>query len=153
MKLYQNKSWLKQKYLIEKKTTHKTAKEADCGVGTIWRWLRKFKIPIRTGSEVHRGDKNSQWKGGRAKNGLGYIRIYSPTHPYADNQNYVLEHRLVMETHLGRTLLPTEVVHHINGICGDNRIENLMLFSSSGEHVGYHKKRKKGEKQNEKNVD
>ena len=89
------------------------------------------------------GEKNPRWKGGRRITIGGYIWIYSPTHPYANNHGCVMEHRLVMETHLGRILLPTEVCHHINGIKDDNRIENLMLFSGIDKHTAFHRRSKK----------
>lgn len=40
-----------------------------------------------------------------------------------------LQHRQVMEEHLGRRLWTDETVHHINGDRSDNRLENLELWS------------------------
>jgi hypothetical protein len=75
------------------------------------------------------GKGHSCWKGGRVLAG-GYVRVYAPEHPRAQNGRYVLEHRLVMEKHLGRLLGPGETVHHKNGIKTDNRLENLELWFS-----------------------
>ena len=74
------------------------------------------------------GDKCINWKGGKFKSKLGYIFIFCPAHPNAIMRNYVQEHRLMMEKHIGRYLTKEEVVHHINGVKDDNRIENLVLL-------------------------
>ena len=56
-----------------------------------------------------------------AVNAHGYVRT---THP---DGGRILEHRYVMEKHLGRKLLQDEMIHHRNGIKTDNRLENLEL--------------------------
>jgi len=51
-----------------------------------------------------------------------------------------LQHREVVSKFIGRFLYDEEVVHHINGIKSDNRIENLMLFPNQAEHKSFHNK-------------
>jgi hypothetical protein len=43
----------------------------------------------------------------------------------------MLTHRYVMQQKLGRPVLKTEEVHHINGKRDDNRPENLELWKRS----------------------
>lgn len=81
-----------------------------------------------------KGQASPASKGGRAvqrsrKGGKEYVLIYTPLHPFADHRGYVREHRLVMEQSLGRHLLPSEVVHHLDENTLNNDLSNLQIMS------------------------
>lgn len=89
-----------------------------------------------------KGINHHNWKNGtklkKMRNGGTYILILSPTHPFCDSQGYVREHRLVVESRIGRYLTRTENVHHINEIGNDNRPENLIAFINNSAHKRFH---------------
>lgn len=106
-------------------------------VGTSGRHVRKFLKDngiVASFSYGSPGQKHPNWKGGRTIS-KGYVDVYAPFHPNAKKSKRVAEHRIVMEQHLGRLLEDHEVVHHKNGNPTDNRIENLDVFSTNGEHL------------------
>lgn len=91
----------------------------------------------RSKMSQRRGENSPRWKGGRIGAGKGYIKVQLlPDDPYyemATINGYVLEHRLVMARHLGRLLKLGELVHHKNGVRGDNRPVNLAVVGT-GNH-------------------
>ena len=54
MKNYKNKEWLEQKYVNEGLSTLKIAELCGANFRTIWSWLKRFDIEIRTLSEARR---------------------------------------------------------------------------------------------------
>lgn len=92
--------------------------------------------------------KNAKHRGtGRWVDPDGYIRIYSPNHPTvlerikknnSRPRKWIGEHRLVMEQVLGRILLDTENVHHLDGNRQNNDPANLEVWITqqpSGQRV------------------
>lgn len=82
------------------------------------------------------GRKNPHYKTGKHISSTGYVRVLNPSH---GRSSYFFEHRLIMESHIGRKLMRHEVVHHVNGNKTDNRLENLQLMQNC-DHSRMHAK-------------
>ena len=78
-----------------------------------------IKLSFKTGRSIILSGKNHPcWKGGRYKHKDGYIHI---------NSGRDREHRVVWEKANGKIPLGW-VIHHLNGIRDDNRLENLCAL-------------------------
>ena len=118
-----------------------------CGCGENLKLKRRhfFKSHLKEFPRFIKGHQQfgnkRGWKGGLIKDFRGYVWVYSPDHPFknAMGAGYVKRARLVMERKLGRYLLPTEIVHHINGIKDDDKKENLLVTNLSS-HQSEHQK-------------
>lgn len=122
----------------------------------------KLREKFMSGKNNHQygliGDKNSSFGGGELISEFGYILVYCPGHPFPHDKTNkctrVFKHRLVIEENYqlfdakyfieieGKFYLrPEYVVHHINEIKDDNRLENLQILTVS-EHTKLHNLRK-----------
>ncbi len=91
-----------------------------CGLNCCYIWTK--------------GDKHHNYINGTRKRKDGYIRL--------SDDRYV--HRVVMEEKIGRKLLSTEHVHHIDGNPSNNDINNLELMSNVDHSKLHYKLRKIG---------
>jgi hypothetical protein len=92
------------------------------------------------------GENNPAWKGGATyrrshgnHRGSKYVRCPGWALPMARKDGYVMEHRLVMATSIGRLLTRTEVVHHLDHDPLNNAPTNLELWPTNRDHkLGEH---------------
>jgi hypothetical protein len=101
----------------------------------IQKIYRRYNFPSLHNILPPKREQRHDWKGG-VKMMKGYRYLRTPGHPSGTKHGcYVAEHRLVMENKIGRYLLPTEVVDHIDGDISNNHPSNLRVFENNAEHL------------------
>lgn len=74
----------------------------------------------------------------RCFRGKCYVMQYNPGHPDAPAAGWMMVHRIIMESLIGRRLTPEEVVHHRDGNGLNNDASNLELEENKGSHLALH---------------
>jgi transposase-like protein len=101
-----------------------------CGTTTLTRTLVELGVHEKKQWWLS-GEAHHSWRGGRIIDQSGYARVRVPDadRHLADvtRTGYMMEHRLVMARLLGRRLLKSETVHHIDSDRQNNEPGNLQL--------------------------
>lgn len=137
---YTYKNYCRNCYILKKRTQSGLIKcqcKPEC-LDMIYALDSNLRLARYKQNHGLHGQNHPLWKGGRIYDDDNYVMIWSPNHPNRDHYGYVREHRLVIETYIGRYLNECEVIHHKNGIKDDNRIENLELIQSQSIHAQNH---------------
>lgn len=106
----------------------------------VRKYLTRYDLPRLDCGSRH-GENNHQFDTGRRVTLQGYVQVTPPAgHSTAKPRpgrpsTWIFEHRLVLEQTLGRPLLPTERVDHIDGLTLHNSPDNLRPFQSNALHL------------------
>lgn len=111
------------------KTIREIANDLGCSYSNLRSTFIATQVKIRSKHEatsLRMNKLNPNWGLGRKKTREGYVRVWCPRNPHA-KKGYVREHVLVWEMANG-PVPDGYVIHHLNGIKDDNRLENLVAL-------------------------
>lgn len=118
-----------------------------CGVRVKGRFVSGHNLRVLKRTSQHRAAISAAlktaWQTKRRRLPIGTKRLdhsgYVVVKMVAGTGAWKKEHHIVAEDTLGRTLLPCEVVHHINGDRSDNHPRNIYVCRDQRHHAAVHR--------------
>ena len=112
-------------------------KLCKCGCGEVVKKINGFILGHQS-----RGERNCNWKGGKAfgGNSANYVMIKKYGHPRARPDGYVYEHILMAEEAMGKSLPLGAEIHHFNGY--ENKKGNLVICQDRAYHELLHQRKR-----------
>jgi hypothetical protein len=108
----------------------------DCGTSILRRSTRCKSCADPIAGKKRSGANHPSWKGGVHRDNKGYVHLLV-YHDRKKGHRYRPEHTLVWEKANGKPLPKGWVIHHINAVKDDNRLENLEAMPRK-KHADHH---------------
>jgi hypothetical protein len=124
---------LRELYWGEMMSPREIADVFDCAYATVFNWLDKHGIRKRNMSEATMASHGTYWSATFYTDNEGYEM-------WTSDSRIVRVHRLQAVAEWGLDAVGHGEVHHKNGIPWDNRVENLEVYDTHGEHMQQHRK-------------
>jgi len=156
------KELLYKLYVLEKKSIPEISDIVNASMSTVRLYIISYDIELRDRTSAinlvkHKISKamkgktrifSDEWKNNMKISKLKWSEVNAKGYSLKPSGYYEVTkgknksrplHVVIYENHIGRKLNKNEVIHHINFIKTDNRIENLQLMSPL-EHSSLHAK-------------
>ena len=141
---------IKNREVLQRYEQRHVAQCLDCGKPVVRRSLYCKSCGDKHAGNTRRGERNGFWAGGTTS-AYGYVYVRkddtgNATGRKAGAGDYRPEHQLVWEATHSQPIPRGWVVHHINGLRGDNSPENLVAMPRGQHQKIYGELRQAGER-------
>jgi len=133
---YKDESDLRELYVEKDHSVREVADKFGVHHGTISRWLKKHGITVDSQKEAASKYRRVE-RATYTHDGGGYPS-WVQWNPDNEKLESVKVHRLLAVSLYGVDAVSGSEVHHKNGVCWDNRPENIKLMDKS-EHTSHHR--------------
>ncbi len=118
------------RYKISRFCSTKCRSKVLMGCYKFWQGKKRSSSTVKKMSSSHK----KLWEGNERIDSEGYVFVRDDNHPFKNYRGYVRKHRKIIEDFIGMIIPKEYDIHHVDKNKENNRISNLMVFSSRSAH-------------------